>query len=115
MLTPRFFSLIAALISLLILKANSHADYPLLPVPQKIELTDRTVVVKSASVEFPEWQNDWTETVAANGIKVEATAHYKINGRIVNGIDGTPQAKCVPLAFDRQSGVENGKQDISDA
>lgn len=91
MLTPRFFSLIAALISLLILKANSHADYPLLPVPQKIEITDRTVVVKSASVEFPEWQNDWTETVAANGIKVEATAHYKINGRIVNGIDGTPQ------------------------
>ncbi len=91
MFNPRILSLFTALISLLYLNARPQTFNPLLPTPQKIGYADRTVAVKSASVSFPAWEDDWIDAVAANGIKVEADGRFTINGVIVGEIEGAPQ------------------------
>ena len=83
-----------ALSAALLLGAAAHAlslsDYPLLPVPQTAEFDKSTVSVRSASVDMPAWQAQWTSELAKAGITMAEKAKYTIKGEIVASIPGVP-------------------------
>lgn len=68
----------------------SLADYPLIPVPQEIRFGKSSFPVKEACIDMPEWADAWTQTVSDCGIAVTPLAKFRIEGRIVGEIPGTP-------------------------